>query len=277
MHRPEATRELRAEIAGIPLFWRQAEGGGSEPVVYLHGVPSSSDDFSDLLERTGGIAIDLPGFGRSGKPPDFNYSLAGYADTVTDLLDYLEIERFALCVHDWGAAGLLLAQRNPQRLARLVVVNALPLFSDYRWHRLARIWRTPVLGELAMGITTPAVARRVSRGAGAGRQPVPDAVLSQAWQHFDHGTQRAILKLYRSASPSDLGAAGVNLHTITCPSLIVWGREDPYIPESFARSYAEALGGSVELELADQASHWPWIDQPRLVDRIAAFVAGEAA
>ena len=80
----------------------------------MHGVPTSSDDWIPFLERTGGIAPDLIGFGRSGKGGNLDYTIAGLTDFLERLLEHLEIDRVKLVVHDWGAAvGLALAQRQP--------------------------------------------------------------------------------------------------------------------------------------------------------------------
>ena len=69
--------EHRAEVAGIETFWRQA---GDAPILYVHGNPNNSDLWVPFLERMGGVAMDLPGFGRSAKPANFDYSIDGYAD-----------------------------------------------------------------------------------------------------------------------------------------------------------------------------------------------------
>src|SRR3712207_6684010 len=68
--------ERRAEVAGIEVAWREAPEGGA-PILYVHGVPTASWDWIPFLERTGGFAPDLPGFGSSDKPADFDYSIAG--------------------------------------------------------------------------------------------------------------------------------------------------------------------------------------------------------
>ncbi len=60
------------------MHWRQA---GDAPILYLHGVPAAGWTWEPFLARSGGIAPDLPGFGRSGKPGDFDYSIPGY-DTL---------------------------------------------------------------------------------------------------------------------------------------------------------------------------------------------------
>src|SRR4051812_532918 len=88
-----------------PVFVRSA-GDAEVPVLWLHGVPTSSDDWLPFLEEAGGIAPDLPGFGRSSKRGDGPFTLDGLARFPGPLLDALGIERVRLVVHDWGGAGL---------------------------------------------------------------------------------------------------------------------------------------------------------------------------
>jgi pimeloyl-ACP methyl ester carboxylesterase len=268
-------RERHAEVAGVPVFWREADPvGDAAPVLYVHGVPTNADDYTEFLERTGGVALDLPGFGRSGKPGGFEYSIGGYRKFLGTFVDHLGLDRFSLVVHDWGAVGLALAQDRPQSLERLVISNAAPLLPGYRWHWIARIWRRRVLGELFMGVSSRWGFKQLSRQATVAPGPAPDELIDRVWAHFDHGTQRAILRLYRSAPPEVLAEAGRGLSEIHCPALVLWGAEDPYIPTGFAKAYAEALGGPVSLELADGAGHWPWIDRPELVDTVVGFLLG---
>jgi pimeloyl-ACP methyl ester carboxylesterase len=244
-----------------PLFWRSAPGD-DPPALYLHGVPTSSDDWVAFLERTGGLAPDLPGFGRTTKRGDGDYTMAGYDRFVETFLDRLEVDRVRLVVHDWGAVGLLFAQRFPERVERLVIVNAVPLLPGYRWHRIARLWRIPGVGEMAMGLATRWAAKR----------ELPERVVDEAWPHFDQGTQRAILRLYRSSPEDALARAGLDLGAVECPALVVWGDSDRYIPSGFADAYASALGGEAELLHLPDAGHWPWFDRPDVIDRITAFL-----
>lgn len=269
--------EHSGEVGGLPVSWRSAPAPGGRqvdaPALYVHGVPTSSADWIPFLAHGGGVAPDLPGFGRSGKPSNFDYSIVGYADFLEGFLDLVGLERVSLAVHDWGAVALAFAQRHPERVGRLVVIDAVPLLPGYRWHRLARLWRTPVIGELTMGATSPRVLRLISREANAAPGPLPDRFIEQIMEHFDHGTQRAILRLYRSAPPAALAAAGERLDALRGPTLVVWGEHDPYVPVAFADAYARALGGAELLKLAD-AGHWPWLDRPDLVARVSDFLAG---
>jgi pimeloyl-ACP methyl ester carboxylesterase len=269
---PEVS-EHNGEIDGLPVFWRSAPAAGAGAVpLYLHGVPSNSDDWLDFLARGGGIAPDLPGFGRSGKPGSLSYTIAEYDRFIERFLDELGVERVSMLVHDWGAVGLAFAQRMPERVERLAIVNAIPFLPGYRWHRTARIWRTLGVGELAMGMTNRFTLRLSSRESNVAPGPLPDAVLDSILEHFDQGTQRAILRLYRSSPPEVLAASGEHLGRLAMPALVAWGTKDPYIPERFAREYAQALGHAELLELAD-AGHWPWLDRPDLVERLVDFLS----
>src|SRR5205807_1250710 len=83
-----------------------------------------SDDWCELLERTGGIAPDLIGFGRSSKAANLDYTLDGLATFLERVLDELGLERITLVGHDWGAAvGLVFAQRHPDAIDRLVLCD----------------------------------------------------------------------------------------------------------------------------------------------------------
>ncbi len=307
--------EHTAAIDGNPVFWRSAPCPGDRPVpLYLHGVPSSADDWGtparpreeprrkprrvrralrrlvppfaererpphdsglpavSFLARSGGLAPDLPGFGRSGKPGSLSYTIDEYEHFIERFLELVEVEQVQLVVHDWGAVGLAFAQRHPERVRALVVINAVPLFEDYRWHRVARIWRTPGLGELAMGATTRGVLSLITRESNVAPGPMPAAWREGVFEHLDQGTQRAILRLYRSSPSEVLGAAGAGLSKLSAPALVVWGARDPYIPARFAEEYARTLPNA-ELELFEDAGHWPWLDRPDVIDRVCSFLA----
>jgi pimeloyl-ACP methyl ester carboxylesterase len=181
------------------------------------------------------------------------------------------VREHSLVVHDWGALALIAAQRAPQRIRRLVVINAVPLLPGYRWHRTARVWRTPVLGELSNRIWTRRTLElglRESRGDWS--RPSPEFV-DLIWDHLDAGTFRAVLRLYRSAPEDALAAAGRRLGTIEAPALVVWGLRDRYLPAGFGRAWAGALPGAELLELP-RAGHWPWREEPGVVDRVLGFL-----
>jgi len=273
--RTEAVRRTE-ELDGQPASWHEAPvvDDGS-PILYVHGVPTNGALWTAFLERSGGIAPDLPGFGRSGKRGDLDFSMEGYDRWLERFLEWRGIDRFRLVVQDWGGVALLTAMRFPERVERLVVIDAVPLLPGYRWHRIARMWRTPGIGELAVGAFTRPVLKAASRKSNATKGPMPDAFLDLVNEHFDQGTQRAILKLYRSSPPEKLAAAGARLGDIDCPALVLWGQEDPYVPARFGPEYASALGNAEHLPIPG-AGHWPWYDKPEIIDVVADFLLEDA-
>ena len=264
--------EETIELDGQPAHLRRA-GDDAVPVLYLHGLPTSSRDWIGPLELAGGIAVDLPGFGRSGKRGDLDYSLAGHVRFLDRLLDALELDRVRLCGHDWGAAvGLAWAAEQPARVQRLVAVDAIPLMNGFRWRGPARLVRMPVVGPIAVGSAWQPTLRLLSRRASATPGPLPEPFVASVAESFDLGTERAMRLLLRNAPPDVLARAGAKLGAITAPALVVWGEQDRWISPRFGSGYAAALGDAT-LELVPDAGHWPWIDQPAVGGRIVEFVA----
>jgi pimeloyl-ACP methyl ester carboxylesterase len=299
-----------------PVYYRTADGPGGPalgldaPPVYLHGIPTSSDDWVDFLARTGGIAPDMLGFGRSGKGVHLDFSVDGLATFLERFLDeVVEVDAVRLVGHDLGAAvALTFARRHPQRVRRLVLCNAPPLLGGFEWPPVARRWRTPVIGEGVMGATTRRVLIRALRRGCVRADAWSPARLAAVWNQFDQGTQRAILRLVRSARENMLGGSGAagpqgdggsvgagepregggsvgagepregggsvgagEPTGGTGGALIVWGDRDPWYPPALADAYASVLPGS-RVERFEDAGHWPWLDRADVVDRVAAFL-----
>jgi pimeloyl-ACP methyl ester carboxylesterase len=269
--------ETTIEIAGAPVYFRSASvsaAGDSETAtpLYLHGVPSSSDDWTSLLERTGGLAPDLRGFGRTAKGGHLDYSIEGYADFVEQFLDDRGVDRIKLVAHAWGAVpGLVYAQRHPDRVERVVLIDPVPLFGGGREPRLVRTLRIPVLGELAMGATNRAIlARALWRGTTQPELTWPKSRVDAVWAFFDQGTQRAILRVLRCADEERL-AAGASLRAVAAQTLVIHGDEDPWLPQDLVDEWTQRLPNATA-ETVPQAGHWPWLDRPELVERIAQFI-----
>ena len=261
-------------LDGMPVFYRSAPARGA-PRLYLHGAPVSSDEWLPFLERTGGIALDLIGFGRSGKAGHLEYSLDGHADFIERVLDELELDDVKVIVHGWGAGGgLVFAQRHPERIEKLVLIDALPLLDGFEWHGLANAWRRPALGELVMGSIPRWYLNRMLRQASATDDAWSAAELRAVWDQFDQGTQRAMLRLHRAADPEGLARAGAALETITAPALVIWGERDPWFSPVYADAYAARLRTQSAWKIED-AGHWPWLDRADVIDAVDVFLGDE--
>jgi pimeloyl-ACP methyl ester carboxylesterase len=268
-----AVEEHTLELDIGPVIVRTA-GGGSEPTpLFLHGMPGASEEFIPFLERCGGVAPDLIGFGRSSKAGNLDFSLAGHADFLEALLDRLQVDSVQLVAHGWGAGGgLVFAQRHPDRVSRLVLINALPLFGAFAWDRIGRLLRLRGVGEIAIGSVTRWYLARLLRRASGSDAAWDDADVARLWEIFDQGTQRAILRLFRDADPERLAEAGAGLGELSMPALVLWGERDPWFGTQFCDAYVARLGDARGERLPD-AGHWPWRDAPAVIDRVASFVA----
>jgi pimeloyl-ACP methyl ester carboxylesterase len=261
-----------------PVFYRTAEppdvGPKAQgiPTVYVHGAPTSSDDWPPFLERTGGIAPDLVGFGRTGKGAHLDYSPEGLADFLARFLAELDVGRLKLVLHGWGAAaGVLLAAHDPDRVERLVLINPVSILEDVPWPWWARAWRVRLVGELAMGFTSRMVLTRALRRGSVSPAAWPAERVGQVWDQFDQGTQRAILRLTRSIDDEQVRTIAQALRSLDLPSLVVRGQRDPWWRPAVADAYAALLPRARVARIAD-AGHWPWLDDPSVVDLVAAFL-----
>jgi pimeloyl-ACP methyl ester carboxylesterase/2-polyprenyl-6-methoxyphenol hydroxylase-like FAD-dependent oxidoreductase len=260
-------RELRVGELRTPL--REAgPPDAAEAVVFLHGNPGSSADWEPLLAATGrrwrAVAWDAPGFGRATAPADFRQTVASHAELVGRALDALGIERAHLVAHDFGGPwGLAWAIREPRRFASAVLLGtgALP---GYRWHALARLWRTPYAGELSMAAATRRGFRLLLRRGNPRGLPAP--FVDRMYDDLDRATRRAVLELYRSVP--DVAVAGERLaealRALDRPALVLWGRHDPYIPVANAERQRAAFPRA-QIRVLERSGHWPFVDDPATV------------
>ncbi|HEY5333663.1 MAG TPA: alpha/beta hydrolase [Solirubrobacterales bacterium] len=268
-----AVRRRRFEAAGTSS--RLVEAGPAEPsttVVFLHGNPGSADDWEPLVGAVGAsgaraLAFDLPDFGETIAPAGFEHSAPGYAGFVDAALAALGVERVHFVLHDFGGPiGLTWIASHADRLASLTLID-IGILPGYKWHRLARVWRTPVLGEIFQGTATrPAFRTLINRGEPRG---LPRPFVERMYDHYDRRTRRAVLKLYRAtddpgAPEPELVAA---LRERDPPALVIWGGGDSYLPSSYAERQREFLPRA-EVNVLPHSGHWPFADDPAEVERL---------
>jgi pimeloyl-ACP methyl ester carboxylesterase len=167
-------------------------------------------------------------------------------------------------LHDFGGPwGLEWASRHPERVASITLLN-IGINLGYRWHYMAKIWRTPLVGELFMLTTNrPGLKLALKHGNLRG---LPDASFDEMYANFDAGTKRAVLKLYRNTSSlgelSKRWADTLTPHRI--PAQIIWGAADPYVPVRFAEFQRQFFAVDSVVRLED-SGHWPMLDNPAAV------------
>ena len=147
-----------AKIDGVDVFYREAGPKDAPVLLLLHGFPTSSQMFRDLIPRLSDkyhlIAPDYPGFGYSAAPDrdKFEYTFANYAIIVDKLTRVLGVTRYALYVMDYGAPiGFRLATANPDRVTALIVQNgnAYDEGIEAFWDPIKAYWNTGAESERA--------------------------------------------------------------------------------------------------------------------------------
>jgi pimeloyl-ACP methyl ester carboxylesterase len=262
---------MTVEVLGAVVH--VVERGSGPPVVFLHGNPDSADVWEPVIDRLAGgfrcLAPDLPGFGRSTPMPAPDYSPAGHARLVRELLDALELrEPVALVGHDFGGiTACAFAAQHGDRLRALGIMDCF-FQSDYTWHPWARIWRMPLLGELAMAsMNRPLFVRELRRGA-----PGLSAEYARnAYRLVTPTMKRTVLQMYRALDPkllADGWEQRLLQTTSRVPTIVIWGEHDPYI----AAAYAERFGGAVHRL---DCGHWVQMEKPNEVARLlGGFLGG---
>ncbi|HVV90371.1 MAG TPA: alpha/beta hydrolase [Solirubrobacterales bacterium] len=266
-------RRRRLEAAGTSA--RLVEAGpaaATTAVVFVHGNPGSCDDWEPLAGAVGtvglrAVAFDLPDFGETIAPTGFEHSALGYAGFVDAALAALGIERAHLVLHDFGGPiGLAWAAGHAERIASITLID-IGILPGYKWHRLARIWRTPVLGELFQATATRGAFRTmIGRAEPRG---LPRPFVDRMFDHYDRRTRRAVLKLYRATD--DPGTPDPQLVAALAaadpPALVIWGGGDSYLPSSYAERQREFLPRA-EVHVLPHSGHWPFADDPAEVERV---------
>jgi pimeloyl-ACP methyl ester carboxylesterase len=263
------SRILEVSVNGVrsPVV----EGGpadATEAVVFVHGNPGVAQDWLPLLSPTSefarAIAITMPGYGDADKPRDFPYTVQGYADHLAGALDQLGVTRVHLVLHDFGGPwGLQWAVDHPDQHASTTLINTGVILRE-GWHALAKVWRTPVLGELFFATSTRGGMRQFMKRTNPKTFPVPYGDhLFDLYQ--DKGTRRAVLELYRNTPIAPhVAAIAPGLREHPRPTLVVWGAKDPYLKVRLAERQREVFRDA-RVTLLPNSGHWPLADDPEAV------------
>lgn len=140
------------QINGLNLFYREAGPADAPIILLLHGYPTSSHMFRNLIPilstKYHVIAPDLPGFGYSDAPDHqkFNYTFDNLANTMQSFIDKLGIKRFAVYIFDYGApVGLRLAMNNPEKITGIISQNgnAYEEGLSKQWNPIQKYWKDP--------------------------------------------------------------------------------------------------------------------------------------
>jgi pimeloyl-ACP methyl ester carboxylesterase len=280
----------RAQVKGLNIFFREAGPEHAPTLLLLHGFPTSSHMFRNLINALADqyhvIAPDYPGYGHSDMPlhTEFAYTFASLADVVDGLLEALNVSRFAMYVMDYGApVGWRLALKYPERVSALIVQNGNAYEEGLKsfWDPIKRYWadgsapsRAALRPLLTLDTTifqyTDGVAdtSRISHDNWLQDQALLDRKGNDEIQldlFYDYRTNLtlypAIQAYFRDKRP---------------PTLVVWGKNDVIFPADGAHLYRRDLPDA-EIHLLD-TGHFALEDKlDEMVPLIRSFLGQHLA
>jgi pimeloyl-ACP methyl ester carboxylesterase len=271
---PTRARHRTATIDGVGIFYREAGAPAAPTIILLHGWPSSSFHYRELIpllaENFHVVAPDYPGLGFSDTPPraEYEYSFPHTADMLWKLADELGIDRCALYLHDFGAGiGWLMARKAPERVTAILnqngpaynvgVVNA----DDPEWQANIELYNDPTNPErrarMADALSFDYTKFTYVTGACDLELVAPDTY------HLDYALfqrpdqleiQVDLLISYADYVLNELPLAQAYLRQHQPPLLCVWGANDPYYPKEGTDAFRADVP-DVEIHLYD-AGHF---------------------
>ena len=257
------------DLGGARLYYYAAGSrGAGEPIVFLHGFPTSSHLWEQVLpfvppgHRV--VVLDLLGYGRSDRPNGRDVSIRGHADRVLQLLDALHINFACLVGHDVGGGiAQLLALRHPARVSRLCLVDTVA-FDDWpgREVKLARAM-IPLTQHLPAGWILPIVRTDLLRGYTAedrGARSVAQYLLPFASPEGRDALMEHLLAL----DAKETVALAARLKDVVQPTAILWGANDPFLAVSVAERLRSAIPGAT-LEVVPDVRHFTPEEAPEQV------------
>ena len=269
-HPDRATRYHVQDVAGLEIFYREAGPRDAPTILLLHGFPTSSHMFRDLIPLLSDtfhlVAPDYLGFGNSATPgpAEFEYTFDHLAEVMEGFVERLGLQRYAMYVQDFGGpVGFRLAARRPERVAALVVQNANAYedgVTEVLRSVVLRAWteRSPeTLAGLRPLFELPSTKRQYLQGVAD-----PSLVSPDAWQHAQWGMDRPGNKDIQLALHANYGSNVERyeqwhdyFRRHQPPTLVVWGKGDFVFSEGGAHAYARDLK-TIETHVLEGAGHF---------------------
>jgi len=246
---------LNIKANGLNIFYREAGPKDAPVILLLHGYPTSSHMFRNLIPILDGkyhvIAPDLPGFGFSDAPSHdkFNYTFDNMAKTMQAFIDELGLKHFALYIFDYGApTGLRLAMANPEKITAIISQNGNAYVEGLStgWNPIQRYWENPTQANrdsLKDFVSKEATWYQYHEGVSDPSLIAPESYTMD--QHFldrpgNIDIQLDLLLSYRT-NVAMYPEFQAYFRKYQPPFLAVWGNKDPYFLPAGAEAYKRDL------------------------------------
>jgi pimeloyl-ACP methyl ester carboxylesterase len=247
-----------ADVDGFKVFYREAGRQGAPKLLLLHGFPSSSHMFRDLIPKLADrfhiVAPDLPGFGQSDMPArdQFAYTFDNMASVIDRFTEVIGFDRFALYVFDYGApTGFRLALKHPERITALISQNGNAYeegLSD-GWNPIRAYWQEPSRANreaLRALLTHETTVWQYTHGVRDTALVSPDGYSLDDFYLSRPGADEIQLDLfgdYRS-NVALYPAFQQYFRTHRPPLLAVWGKNDPFFLPAGAEAFRRDIPGA---------------------------------
>jgi len=263
------------DIDGVRVHYQEAGDPNAPALVLIHGFASSTLVWSKVflpLAEIGFrvIAIDMVGFGYSGKPRNGEYTIAGQASLLNSLLDRLNIKRATLAGSSYGGAvAATCALDYPQRVQKLVLIGTVNNNRPLNY-KLMRVFGSPVFGDVVSPLLIG--SRRLLRRRMKRVYDRHEWALDERRVDARHlplraaGTQRAIIRTVRRWDAERISREA---HLIHQPTLLLWGENDREIPLADGERLHEQIPGS-RLIVFLNCGHVPQEEYPEEFTKIVA-------
>ncbi len=249
------TRYRTISVDGLDIFYREAGRADAPAILLLHGFPSASHMFRDLIPELAAdfrvIAPDLPGFGQSAQPARgaFTYSFDNIANVIERFTELIGLTRFALYVFDYGAPiGFRLAVRTPERISAIVTQNGNAYVEGVSeaLNPIQAYWRDPTQAnrDALRGMLAPETTLfQYTHGVDDPSLVSPDGRTLDDHYLAHPGNDEIQLDLFLDyqSNVAAYPAIQAYLRTHQPPLLAVWGKNDPF----FLPAGAEAFKGDL--------------------------------
>ena len=285
------TAYKKMKVDNINVFYREAGSRGSPAIVLLHGFPSSSYMFRDLIPALADsfylVAPDYPGFGNSSMPPadQFDYSFDNISRIVDRFIQSLGLDKYSLYLFDYGApVGFRIATKSPEKVEALIIQNGNAYdegLSEEFWAPLKAYWkdRSPGNEAALKKILTPeAVKWQYTEGARNADTLSPDGWNMDTFFMERPGNEQVQLELFYSygTNPPLYPSWQAYMREYQPPALVVWGKNDPAFTVEGAQAYRRDLK-DVDFNLFDTGHFALEEDCDTIAGHIRHFMASRAA
>ncbi len=243
-------------VEGVKVFYREAGSPGSDKLLLLHGFPTSSHMFRDLIpllaDRYHIIAPDLPGFGHSDAPKGSN-TFDSIAETIDRFTEIVGFDRYAIYVFDYGApTGFRLAVKHPKRITAIISQNgnAYEEGLSEEWNPIQAYWREASeenRNALKAALTPEATAWQYTHGVPDVAKVSPDGYSLDSLYLARPGAEKVQLDLFGDyKSNVALYPTFQNYFRTHKPRLLaIWGKHDPFFLPPGAEAYRRDIPGAV--------------------------------